>query len=142
MLWSPSSRSLLPVYAPMSDPPLVKGCWGEGALPIQCVRDNPTWNPGLASPGSPFFNRIAVPLEGSSCRVHAQSCPTLCTPAPHGLQFIRLLCPWNFPGKNTGVGCHCLLQGIFLTQGSNLRLCRLLHWQADSLPIVSVKGDT
>ena len=31
----------------------------------------------------------------------------------------RLLCPWESPGKNTGVGCHVLLQGIFLTQGSN-----------------------
>ena len=29
---------------------------------------------------------------------------------PHGLQPIRLLCPWDFPGKSTGVGCHCLLQ--------------------------------
>ena len=29
---------------------------------------------------------------------------------PHGLQPTRLLCPWDFPGKNTGVGCHCLLQ--------------------------------
>jgi len=29
---------------------------------------------------------------------------------PHGLQPTRLLCPWNFPGKSTGVGCHCLLQ--------------------------------
>ena len=33
---------------------------------------------------------------------------------PHGL-----LCPWNFPGKSTRVGCRFLLQGIFLTQGSN-----------------------
>jgi len=31
----------------------------------------------------------------------------------YGLQPTRLLCPWNFPGKNTGVGCHFLLQGIF-----------------------------
>ena len=30
-----------------------------------------------------------------------------------------LLCPWDFPGKNTGVGCHFLLKGIFLTQGLN-----------------------
>ena len=30
-----------------------------------------------------------------------------------------LLCPWSFPGKDTGVGCHSLLQGIFPTQGSN-----------------------
>ena len=29
---------------------------------------------------------------------------------PHGLQSNRLLCPWDFPGKNTGVGCHCLLR--------------------------------
>ena len=36
---------------------------------------------------------------------------------PHGLQPTRLLCLWNFPGKNTGVGNHSLLQGIFLTQG-------------------------
>ena len=45
---------------------------------------------------------------------------------PHGLQSKRLLCPWSFPGKNTGVGCHALLQGIFLTQGSNLHLLCLL----------------
>ena len=31
---------------------------------------------------------------------------------PHGLQPTRLLCPWDFPGKSTGVGCHCLLQEI------------------------------
>ena len=38
----------------------------------------------------------------------------------------RILCPWSSPGKNTGVGCHSLLQEIFLTQGSNLclLLCR------------------
>ena len=38
---------------------------------------------------------------------------------PHGLQAARLLCPWNSPGKNTGVGCHALLQDIFPTQGLN-----------------------
>ena len=37
------------------------------------------------------------------------------------------------PGKNTGVVCHSLLQGIFLTQGSNPRCLHLLHWQADPL---------
>ena len=44
----------------------------------------------------------------------------------------RPLCPWDSPGKNTGVGCHALLQGIFPTQGLNvcLLLCRriLYHW--------------
>ena len=39
---------------------------------------------------------------------------------PHGLQSTRLLHPWDLPGKSTRVGCHFLLQGIFLTQGSNL----------------------
>ena len=44
----------------------------------------------------------------------------------------RLLCPWNSPGKNTGVGCLSLLQGIFPTQGSNPHR---LHWRMDSLPM-------
>ena len=48
---------------------------------------------------------------------------------------IRLLCPWDFPGKNTGMGCHALLQGIFLTQGLNPRFSHLLHWQEGSLPL-------
>ena len=46
----------------------------------------------------------------------AKSCPTLATPWTIALQ---VLCPWDSPGKNTGVGCHFLLQGIFPTQGSN-----------------------
>ena len=52
-------------------------------------------------------------------------CQTLCD--PHGLDS-----PWNSPGKNTGVGCHSLLQWIFLTQGStpglpHCRQIRLSH---------------
>ena len=47
----------------------------------------------------------------------------------------RLLGPWNFPGKNTGMGCHFLFQGIFPTRGPNLCLLYLLHWQMDSLPL-------
>ena len=57
------------------------------------------------------------------------SCQVLCNPrdnSPPG----SFVCPWGSPGKNTRVGCHFLLQGIFLDQGSNLNL---LHWQADSL---------
>ena len=56
----------------------------------------------------------------------------------HGLQPARLLCSWNPPGKNTGVCCHSLLQGIFLTQGQNLGLlhCRqiLYHLSFISCP--------
>ena len=54
---------------------------------------------------------------------------------PHGLWPTRLLCPWNFPGKNTGVGSHALHKGILLTQGWNWRPLRLLHWQAGSSPL-------
>ena len=50
----------------------------------------------------------------------------------HGLWCTRLLCTWDFPGKNTGVGCHFLLQGIFMTQGLGPNL---LHWQVDSWPL-------
>ena len=53
---------------------------------------------------------------------------------PRGLQPVRLLCPWSFLGRNTGVVCHFLLLGILPTQGLNLHLLCLLHWQTDSLP--------
>ena len=46
-----------------------------------------------------------------------QSCPTLCN--LHGLEPARLLCPWDFPGKSAGAGCHFLLQEIFPTQRLN-----------------------
>ena len=49
----------------------------------------------------------------------------------------RLLRPQDSPGKNTGVCCHFLLQGVFLTQGSNPGVLCLLHCQADSLPPVT-----
>ena len=52
----------------------------------------------------------------------------------------RLLCPWDFPGKNTGVGCHALLQGIFLTQGLNPHLLCILNWQVGSLPLAQLLG--
>ena len=54
-----------------------------------------------------------LPSSGTegTCRLSLQ---------PQGLYPARLLGPWDFPGKNTGMGCHFLLQGIFLTQGLNL----------------------
>ena len=71
-------------------------------------------------------------------------CVCVCVPAcsvvsdslqPHELWPAKSVCPWNFPGKNTGLGCHCPLQRIFSTQRLNPRLLHLLHWQADSLPL-------
>ena len=92
----------------------------------------------LASEVLPYIYGVPLGLwwkVESACnysQVYAQSlsCPTLW---PHGLEPARLLCPWHFPGKNTRVGCHFLLQGIFLTQGLNP--C-LLHCQADSSPLL------
>ena len=61
--------------------------------------------------------------------------------ATHGVQSTRLLCPWNSLGKNTGVGCHSLLQGIFPIQGSNPSLlnCKqvLYHWATREAPASS-----
>ena len=67
---------------------------------------------------------------GVSCSVMSDSF------LPHEPSSARLLCPWNSPGKNTGVGFHFLLQGIFPTQGSNLGV---LHWR-QILYLLSHKG--
>ena len=52
----------------------------------------------------------------------------------------RLLCPWDSPGNDTGVGCHALLQSIFLAQGMDPQVC--LHLQADSLPLAPPEKPT
>ena len=69
-------------------------------------------------------------LDAYCCCLVAQSCPAVLR--PHRLLLTRLLCPWDSPGKNTGVGWRALLHGIFLTQESNLSL---LHWQGYSLSL-------
>ena len=69
------------------------------------------------------------------CCSVAQSCPPLCDLMDSNPP--RLLCPWDFPGKDTGVGGHFLLQGIFLTRGLNS--C-FLQWQVDSLPLSHQEG--
>ena len=74
---------------------------------------------------------------------------------PHGLYLARLLCPWGSPGKNTGVCCHALLQGIFPTQGliPGLQHCRqiLYHlsyqgkpqskWKCELLSLVKERAN-
>ena len=70
--------------------------------------------------------------------VHMLSCALLSlTPWTVACQ---ALCLSSFPGKNTEVGYHFLLQGIIPTQGLNLYLLCLLHWQVDSLPLVPPGG--
>ena len=57
-------------------------------------------------------------------------CARACFWQPHGPLPARLLCSWDFSGRNTAVGCHLLLQGIFPTQGSDFSLLGLLCWHA------------
>ena len=77
------------------------------------------WQASSLSLGKTYFK-----FERKKESEVAQLCPTLLR--PHGLQPTSLLHPWSFLGKNTGVGCHFLLQGIFPTQGLNRGLphCR------------------
>ena len=65
---------------------------------------------------------------------HAKLLQSSLTLWPYGLQPARHLCPWDSLGKNTGVGCHALQ--IYKTQGLNLHLSCLLHWQVGSSPLV------
>ena len=76
------------------------------------------WAPQLISSDKVF------PLHLLRNHRKVKSCPILCNPMDCNLP--SSLCPWDFPGKNTGVGCHFLLQGIFPTQGLNPSLshCR------------------
>ena len=68
-----------------------------------------------------------------------QSCPTLCDPRQ---QPTRLPCPWDSPGKNTGVGCHFLLQCMKVKRESEVaQSCPTLLDPMDcSLPGSSVHG--
>ena len=75
-----------------------------------------------------------------SVHLRAQSCPTLCDPLDcslPGSSVHRI-----FSGKNTGVGCRFLLQGIFPTQGSNLHLLCLLHCRQILPQYSCIKHDT
>ena len=78
-----------------------------------------------APPGTTAFSMLLLLLL--SCFSRVWLCATLWTVCG------QVLCPWDSPGKNIGVDCHALLQGIFPTQGSNLCLLSLVHWQAGSL---------
>ena len=94
---------------------------------------------GRVVPSPPFicsFNHLCISVWTHGYLFYFSGYKAeLCSIVSDSLQPTRLLCPWNFPGKNIGAGCHFLLQGIFPTHGSNLGLFRFLHWQVDSLPL-------
>jgi len=93
-----------------------------------CVRDRQSVNHSLLTGAWTALQCCQFLL----CSKVNQLCMPACSVVssslwPCGLQPARLLCPWDSPGRNTGAGCHALLQGIFPTQGLNPRLLHLLH---------------
>ena len=76
------------------------------------------------------------------CCLVAKSCPTLLWPC--GLEPIRLLCSWDFPGMNTGVACHFLLQRSFQLRDETHISClaeRFFSWETlnnSSEPIIPI----
>ena len=80
-------------------------------------------------------NRGNIHACAVCCAESPQSYQTLCHPVDCSLPGSRV--HGDSPGKNTGVDCHALLQGIIPTQGSNLHLLCLLHWQAGSVPLAA-----
>ena len=86
------------------------------------------------------LHKTALPARGvCMCAKSILFCLTLCDlvdfSMPDSSVHATLLCPRDSPGKNTEVVSHSLLQGIFPTQGSNLHLLHLLHWQEGSWPL-------
>ena len=88
--------------------------------------------------GSIFYSKVSEIgfIYAMYCTLYAAGSKSACMCAcsvvsdsllPHGLQPTRLICPWNFTGKITGVGCHFLLLRIFLTQGWKRHLLCFLH---------------
>ena len=79
-------------------------------------------------------------MHAAAAAKSCQSCPTLCDPIDG--QPTWLLCPWDSPGKNTGVGCHFLLQCMKVKNESEVnQLCLTLRDPMDgSLPGSSVHG--
>ena len=74
----------------------------------------------------------SLTLEAASKQGRSETVSCLIVSICDPMEPASLLSPWNSAGENTGVGCHSLFQGIFLTQGSSLGL---LRWQTGSLPL-------
>ena len=79
--------------------------WNHTSIPTSAIINSPVQGAGLQGPGPHSLHHF--PLAKVEVLV-TQSCPTL---QPRGLLPTRQFCPWDSPGKNTGVGCHFLLQG-------------------------------
>ena len=127
---------------------LSNSLWPQGLGPtrILCPWNSPSKNTGVCGRSllqgesswprdqtwvSCIAGRVFTTWRETPGAKSLQLCPTLCDPIDYSLP--GSVCPWDSPGKSTGVGCHALLQGIFTIQGSN---SHLLHWQVGSLQLV------
>ena len=106
--------------------------WCAESMGSQRVRHN--WateqqhdKPNIHRAFTPYCHHFTSGIVLVTSWVCAQSLHWVQLLQPHELQPARLLCPQDFPGKNTGVGFHFLLQEIFPTQRLNLGLPCLLH---------------
>ena len=100
-----------------------KGVWRTGSL-LQCWGSRSRYRPdGEQSGGSSARKLQLPPVLSHTVAANSATPQTGARQAPLSM---------GFPSKNTGVGCHFLLQVIFLTQGLNLDP---LHWQVNSLPL-------
>ena len=84
---------------------------------------------------SNYLKTCSTNFPGACACVLSHFSPVLLFVA-NGLKPTRPVHLWDSPGKNTRVGCHGLLQGIFPTQGWNPSLLQLLYWEVGSLPLV------
>ena len=130
-----SLQSCLTLWDPIDSSP-----WGSSVHGILHARilervatpfsRGPSWpRDWPMSLGAPALQADSFLLSHQGSPGLTQSCLTLCCPVGCN--------PWDFSGKNTGVGCHFLLQGIFPCQGLNL--C-IPHQQTDSLPLSHLKS--
>ena len=113
-LWSNYSRAY---HLPAQTPGTVCSGHSHSFMPFLSFLFFKMPHPPAPAPDQIFFLNLMKPSsfwKGSESVSHLAMSDCLW---PHGLQPVRLLCPWNSPGKNTG-GTF-LLQGIFLTKGSN-----------------------
>ena len=91
------------------------------------------WTAAHQAPSSLGFSRqehwSGVPLPSPMQESEKWSCPVVSDPQrPRGLQPSRLLRPWDFPGKSTGVGCHCLNLYLYLKSSFFPHFFKLVFW--------------
>ena len=108
------------------------------ALSLEPLSQLPQSHPSRSSESPELSSLWHVAASRSLSVLHVALCACQCCCCvvlsrtlfdPMNCSLPRLLCPRDFPGKNTGVGCHFLLQRIFLTQGWNPCLWYHQHWQ-------------